>query len=120
MLKGIDLIKRDLGDFEIVLRTGSIVDGFEHHSLEIDDVGYSSGTVLVGVKESEEKRKLKPSDIVIKATIKEEVKKELGNKDGFYDGEWKVISFDHRDEELWLSNGRCSICRKYDEVDIIG
>lgn len=119
MLKGDDLVSRDLGDFEIVLRTGSIVEGFAHHSLEIEDVGYSSQRVLVTIKKDEEKQKLKPSDIVIKATIKEEVKKELGNEDGFYDGEWKVISFDHRDEELWLSNGRRSICRKYNEVDII-
>lgn len=119
MLKGTDLISRSLEDFEIVLRTGSIVDGFKHQSLEIDGIGYSSGIVLVGIKASEEKRKLKPSDIVIKATIKEDIKKELGNDDGFYNGEWRVVSFDHRDEELWLSNGKCSICRKYNEVDIL-
>jgi hypothetical protein len=90
------------------------------HSLEVKAVEYASGTVIVETKEGGEKLKLKPSDIVIKATIKEEVKNELGNKDGFYNGEWKVISFDHRDEEIWLSNGGCSICRKYNEVDIIG
>lgn len=56
-------------------------------------------------------------DTVLYTTIKEEVKNNLGNENGIYDGEWEVKEINYREKTVDLSNGRISILKNFDEIN---
>lgn len=60
-------------------------------------------------------------DFEFYAKVKEEVKELIGNRNGFYDGIWKVLSLNLRKDEgevELIHLERCiSITRKLNEVD---
>lgn len=58
-------------------------------------------------------------DKVLYTTITEKSKKECGNNDGFYDGQWRVTNIDYRERTAELSNGRISISKNFDQLNSI-
>lgn len=56
---------------------------------------------------------------VFYTTITEECKNNFGNKDGFYDGKWRITDLNYRKESVELSNGRVSILKKFNEINDI-
>ena len=52
-------------------------------------------------------------------TITEKSKNECGNNDGLYDGVWKILVLDYRNQTVDITNGRILLNKKFDEINEI-